>query len=140
MSIEKALIATDPQTVLKEAAAVRAKFLLGLAAQKPDDDQSEEEPEEEIIAGPIEPSCCTANGPGLSGGTVGDSLAITVRARDADNNQIKIGGATVRGLLEGGDKTTSDVSLKIEAKDCEDGTYKLTYVPPKKGYFKVRRP
>jgi hypothetical protein len=88
---------------------VRTKFLLSLADKQSEEEESEDEQEEEVVAGPLDPNCCVASGPGMSGGTVGENLVITVKARDSNNVLLKTGGAIVKGRLEGGEKATSDV-------------------------------
>lgn len=130
MSIEKALIATDPATILREADAVRTKFLLSLADKKSDDELSADEPEEEVIAGPLDPEFCTVTGNGTAGGEVGQSLFLTVRTRDSNNIPLKIGGASVVGRLIGGEKSTENTTLSIDVADCDDGSYKLSYTVP----------
>ncbi|GKV36028.1 hypothetical protein SLEP1_g44207 [Rubroshorea leprosula] len=84
--------------------------------------------------GPVDPSKCTAAGPGIAGGTACNPSTFVVLTKDADGRKVLIGGAQIKvkispGMGVGGSDQEGVV------KDIGDGTYSVTYVVPKRGDY-----
>ncbi|GLT61009.1 hypothetical protein SLA2020_337450 [Shorea laevis] len=84
--------------------------------------------------GPVDPSKCTAAGPGIAGGTACNPSTFVVLTKDADGRKVLKGGAQIKvkvspGMGVGGSEQEGVV------KDMSDGTYTVTYVVPKRGNY-----
>ncbi|GKV28663.1 hypothetical protein SLEP1_g37685 [Rubroshorea leprosula] len=84
--------------------------------------------------GPVDPSKCTAAGPGIAGGTACNPSTFVVLTKDADERKVLNGGAQIKvkvspGMGVGGSEQEGVV------KDMGDGTYTVTYVVPKRGNY-----
>ncbi|GLT97744.1 hypothetical protein SLE2022_152930 [Rubroshorea leprosula] len=84
--------------------------------------------------GPVDPSKCTAAGPGIAGGTACNPSTFVVLTKDADGRKVLNGGAQIKvkvspGMGVGGSEQEGVV------KDMGDGTYTVTYVVPKRGNY-----
>ncbi|KAF9606104.1 hypothetical protein IFM89_023127 [Coptis chinensis] len=104
------------------------------------DSDNELEVEEKYIKnkplGPIDPTKCTAAGPGVSGGEACVATSFNVVTKDSDGRKLITGGALLKVKISpavgvGGTDQEGIV------KDSNDGSYTVTYVVPKRGNYMV---
>lgn len=102
---------------------------------------SDEEPDEsQLPPGPIDPSRCSATGPGFSGGSSGMPVKMVITAKDSAGRRIRDGGAYVLVTLDKPAPTGSVVVARAEVTDHGDGTYTALYTCPSKGSYQVSLP
>ena len=94
----------------------------------------------EIIPGAVDPSECTCEGGGFSGGMTGFPATYKIIARDSYGNQVTEGGAvfaihifTTKDLSLGGEVA----SIRPVAVDDKDGSYSVTYLSPETGRHRI---
>jgi len=90
-------------------------------------------PIEVVIEPGIDPSKCTAFGPGLEDG-VTDTLptTFTIQAKDSNGNDLTDGGDNFEVIVSG-----PEGDIKPEVKDNKNGTYTVDYQPESSGNHKV---
>uniref|UniRef100_A0A1D1ZP90 Uncharacterized protein n=2 Tax=Auxenochlorella protothecoides TaxID=3075 RepID=A0A1D1ZP90_AUXPR len=99
---------------------------------------SDEEPDEsQLPPGPIDPSRCSATGPGFSGGSSGMPVKMVITAKDSAGRRIRDGGAYVLVTLDKPAPTGSVVVARAEVTDHGDGTYTALYTCPSKGSYQL---
>ena len=141
---EEAKLKSDAEKTAAAKAAFEATFKAvenaATETREPVDSDVDGEEEEEDLenkpVGPIDPSKCTAAGPGIAGGTACAPASFAVVSKDADGRKLPGGGATISvkvspGLGVGGSDQEGVV------KDQGDGTYTVTYAVPKRGNYMV---
>jgi len=77
-----------------------------------------------VVPAPASPENSVAFGDGTKKATVGKENPFTIQARDAFDNDLKMGGADVGGELV---HLESGEAVPLEVVDNEDGTYSATY-------------
>jgi hypothetical protein len=94
----------------------------------------------DVNPGTLEPSECTCEGGGFSGGMTGFPVTYRIIARDRFGNQVSEGGAEFAIHIF----TAKDLSLGAEiasirpiAIDNKDGSYHVTYLSPETGKHRI---
>jgi len=89
-----------------------------------------------VIPANVDGSNCVASGPGVKKAKVGEKNPFQIQLRDAFGNDVKMGGADVRGELVAVDGSVPPVPIKAEDKG--DGTFDCCYPSVKKaGKYKL---
>ena len=78
---------------------------------------------------------CTAEGEGLVEGAVGKLACFEIHAIDEDGVPCRTGGEDFSVFVSGPDG--SNVQLRGEVLDNDDGTYVVTYTPPVEGLYSI---
>jgi len=100
-----------------------------------DEDDDDDDAEKSQPLGPLCPARCSVSGKGLAGGQAGESVSLTVTAKDDAGQRITWGGAHVIVELKGG---TSDSLVAANVKDCGTGEYIATYCVKEKGNYMLK--
>ncbi|ONM30863.1 RNA recognition motif (RRM)-containing protein [Zea mays] len=146
---EEAKLKSEAETAAAAKAAFDATFK-ALAAASGDDyndvDPAPPSPAEltstdsdddaPALPGPVDPSKCSAAGPGIAGGSAGTPSTFTVVAKDRHSRRLTAGGARVHVRVSPAAGVGGD-DLEGTVKDNGDGSYTVTYVVPKRGNYMV---
>jgi hypothetical protein len=103
-------------------------------AASPDSDDDDDDAPTQL--GPVDPSKCSAAGPGIAGGSAGAPATFTVVAKDRQSRRITTGGARVRVRVSPAAGVGGD-DLEGAVKDNGDGSYSVTYAVHKRGNYMV---
>jgi len=81
-----------------------------------------------------DPDMCLVEGEGKSQATAGVEAHFTIVARDVNKKEITHGGETFQAVLF---SKKSDVTVKAQVKDLENGRYEATYTPEIAGDYEL---
>ncbi|KAK3163622.1 hypothetical protein QOZ80_1AG0006050 [Eleusine coracana subsp. coracana] len=146
---EEAKLKSEAETAAAAKAAFDATFKALTAASGDDRQEPDPTPPSPVEAassdsdedapappGPVDPSKCSAAGPGIAGGSAGAPATFTVVAKDRRSRRITTGGACVRVRVSPAAGVGGD-DLEGAVKDNGDGSYSVTYAVPKRGNYMV---
>jgi arginine/serine-rich splicing factor 12 len=105
-----------------------------------DSDDSDAEGEPDQPPGPLDASRCGVHGPGFSGAAAGQTVKLTITARDSAGKRIREGGAHILVMVEPpsapGAEEEPD-AIQADVVDHGNGTYTASYSVPTKGNYQV---